>query len=843
MKNQLEPEYGAESSTPANDLEDHSFASLPKAVTPMMRQYLMVKQQHKDYMLFYRMGDFYELFFEDAIIAAEVLDITLTKRGKHLEEDIPMCGVPAHSAEPYLEKLIASGHRVAICEQVESPEEAKRRGGYKAVVKREVVRIVTPGTLIEEALLEGKQANYLLSIAHINDQISLAWSDISTGVFFVSTSTTATLSADLARLSPGEILVPRKLLEQHKIRESLSDWMPKTAPQPDSMFDTGRGEHRLCTFYNLQSLAGIGDFTKSEIAACGALLEYLEHTQKIHLPRLARPKRLKASNFMLIDASTRRNLEINISTSGERKNSLLAVMDKTITATGGRLLSLYLSSPLCNSEAINHRLDAVEFFTNNKDIREQTRTTLRSFPDIERALSRIFLSKGSPKDLVSIADGLIIALNVCDALTNLSAHLPKILRTAIGQMGNFGSLLTELRTALPREARMTLKEGGFINQGYNPQLDRLRDLQAHSTDKLLELQEKYRRLTGVSSLKITNNNVLGYFVEVKPSYSNKITDPIFEHRQTLGNAVRYTTPELRQMESELINCNERISQIELEIFASLCNKVMDQAEAISMTAQGVASIDLFSSLAQLAIDSKYARPNVDSSLEFHIEGGRHPVVERANRSEFIANGCNLNPGNNVWLITGPNMAGKSTFLRQNALICIMAQIGSFVPATSAHIGIVDKLFSRIGAADDISRGQSTFMVEMVETANILNNATPRSLIILDEIGRGTSTYDGVSIAWAVVEYIHNNIGNIPETKGCRTLFATHYHELTQLEDKLTGVVCYTMKVREWEGKVIFLHEVEKGRADRSYGIHVAELAGLPKAVTARAQEILKTLED
>jgi len=804
-------------------------------LTPMMQQYLQIKSEHRDYLLFYRMGDFYELFFDDAEVASQILDIVLTKRGKHQDQDIPMCGVPAHSSEYYLDKLILAGYKVAVCEQLERPEEAKKRG-YKSVVRREVTRIITSGTIVEEHLLESRRSNFLASISALDGKFAIAWIEITTGDFFVTLTSQATLIIDLARLLPKEIIIADKLYRDPKITDLLLEFQRIITTRAAIVFDQSRCHSRLLNFYKLKSLDGLGAFTPVEISAAGALVEYLEHTHKSNLPRLNKPKKLGSSSFIAIDASTRRNLEIECSTSGNKKASLLGVIDCTKTPVGSRLLALHISAPLCNPEIINRRLDSVEFFMNNSEMRTQMRTILPGFPDMERALSRIFIRKGSPRDLGLLRDGMALALQIAQTLHNSALELPQLLRMNLKQIGNFFDVLDTLTAALKQEVPPQIKEGGFIKMGYEPRLDALYDIKLNSRERTEALRDKYRIATGTTTLKISVNNVIGYFIDITPGQASKIKDDgFFIHKQTLGSSIRYTTLELKTLEEEILSCDQKIAQIELDIFEELCSKVIGIAEHLSQTAQGIAGIDVASSLAHLALERNYCRARVDDSANFCIEGGRHPIVEHSLKDLFIANSCNFSASEYLWLVTGPNMAGKSTFLRQNALICILAQAGSYVPARAAHIGVVDKLFSRIGAGDDISRGQSTFMVEMVETAAILNNATQRSLVILDEIGRGTATYDGLSIAWAVIENLHNTVK-------CRTLFATHYHELTDLEPVLPALACYTVEVKEWDGKVIFMHKIIPGKADRSYGVHVAELAGLPESVTIRAGELLTVLQ-
>lgn len=803
-------------------------------MTPMMQQYNSIKMAYDDCLLFYRMGDFYELFFDDAIKAAQILEIALTKRGKHNDEDIPMCGVPAHAYEHYLEKLIKSGMKIAICEQLETPDEAKKRG-YKAVVKREVVRVVTPGTVLEEKLLPGKQNIYLSSLVAADKTLAIAWIDISIGDFYVSTINGNVMMAELARLAPNEILVPEKLYADDKFRNMLHDYKSQLSVRPNNTFDFNRAQERLCNFFKVATIESFGDFNKAETIAIGSLLEYIEYTQKSLSIRLAFPKQVKYGHYMQIDESTRRNLELTASIHGNKKNSLLGVLDHTLTNMGGRLLQQQLTTPLCDKEAINTRLDNVECLINQMQLCTDIRLWMSHFPDMERALSRIHNQRATPKDLVDIREGLTIALQLAELLNFSDVELSTQLKMHIRVLGDFGDLLDTLTRACRKEVSPNFKGGNYIKPGYDAELDNIRNLAANGTEKLEELRANYQGLTEIPTLKINYNNVIGYFIDVTPLQSKKIANDLFIHKQTLGSSVRYTTIELQRLANDILSAEERANAMELEIFHKLCSMVLEFSDELGVICQAIAVVDVSSSLAYIANKMAYTRPIIDESTAFSITEGRHPIVETIHKNGFIANSCNLNQQKLI-LMTGPNMAGKSTFLRQNALIAIMAQMGSFVPAKAAHIGIIDRLFSRIGAGDDISRGQSTFFVEMNETAFILNNATAKSLVILDELGRGTSTYDGLAIAWAVIESLHNQHQS-------RTLFATHYHELTQLEVDLPQLQCCTMKVEEWDGKIIFMHEVIAGKADRSYGIHVAELAGIPREVTKRATELLKNFND
>ena len=810
------------------------------APTPMMAQYLEIKRAHPDDLLFYRMGDFYEMFFEDAEQAAAALDITLTKRGKHEGADIPMCGVPVHASESYLSRLIRKGIRVAVCEQTENPSEAKKRGA-KSVVRREVVRVVTPGTITEEALLDARRHNYLAAVAEASGALGLAWLDVSTGAFFAQPVDHAGLAAALARIEPGELLVPERLSGQPEFYDICSDFRDTLAVQSDSSFDSAAGRRRLEEIFAVKALDAFGDYGRAELAACGGIVAYVELTQKGKLPRLQPPRRMSGGEALEIDAATRRNLELVRTMNGARDGSLLSVIDRTVTGAGGRLLAAHLAAPLTDAAAIRARHDAVSWFADSSRAREDLRDRLRAVPDMARALTRLTIGRGGPRDLGAVRDGLTVAVDL-RALLEAAPDLAADTATAAADIGEHQVLIDRLACALADELPLISRDGGFIRDGYAPEFDTLRQLRDESRKHIAALQARYVEDTGIASLKIRHNNVLGYFIDVTTAQAEKMPmgeDSPFIHRQTLASAIRFTTVELGELEGKLAQAGERALAMELELFNDLVTETVARADAISLAADALARLDVSAALAALAIDRRYVRPRVDDSTAFAITGGRHPVVEAALAAArdggFVANDCDLADAHRLWLVTGPNMAGKSTFLRQNALIVILAQAGSFVPADAAHIGIVDRLFSRVGAADDLARGRSTFMVEMVETATILNQATDRSLVILDEIGRGTATFDGLSIAWATLENLH-------EVNRCRSLFATHFHELTSLTARLDALACHSMRVTEWEGDVVFLHEVIAGAADQSYGVHVAKLAGLPPAVVARAQEVLRILE-
>jgi DNA mismatch repair protein MutS len=825
-------------------------AAVPGDATPMMAQYLALKAAHADYLLFYRMGDFYELFFADAAKAAEALDIALTRRGKHLGEDIPMCGVPVHAAESYLEKLIRKGYRVAVCEQVEDPAEAKKRGS-KSVVRREVVRLVTPGTLTEDALLEARASNLLAALGRSAADFAIASADMSTGEFSVATVAREEIATELARLSPRELLIPDALLAQEDFSALFKSLGTALSPLPGSRFDSANGERALKTHYNMLSLDGLGAFARAELSAAGALIAYLELTQKGARVALQRIAHVSPSHFMGIDAATRRNLELTQTLSGQRSGSLLAGIDRTVTASGARLLAARLAAPLTDVKAIQSRHDAVEAFSKDSELRRHAREALRTAPDIARALGRLSVARGGPRDLANLRDGVkaaralqgnlreqALAGEAAEAIERLSQNIAAVAR-----------LSDRLEFLLVDEPPYLSRDGGFIRTGAHAPLDEMRSLRDESRRVIAGLEGKYRQTSGVGQLKIKHNGVLGYFIEVSQQHADKLMadKETFRHRQTMAGAVRFSTDELASLASRIAEAGDSALALEATLFDEMVMLSIEHGEALSAIADALGTLDVAASLGELAIAARYVRPKMDNGLSFAITRGRHPVVEAAlqaaNAGSFVPNDCDLSSNvqkngksARLWLVTGPNMAGKSTFLRQNALIAIMAQMGSFVPAEAAHIGIVDRLFSRVGAGDDLAAGRSTFMVEMVETAAILNQATPRSLVILDEIGRGTATYDGLAIAWAAAEHLH-------ETNKSRALFATHYHEMVALCERLKAMACYTMKVREWNDSIVFLHEVVSGVADRSYGIHVAKLAGLPDAVVARAEEVLRALEE
>ena len=821
--------------------------------TPMMEQFIEIKAANPDSLLFYRMGDFYELFFDDAEKASRALGIVLTKRGKHQGYDIPMCGVPVHAADDYLQKLIGLGFRVAVCEQIEDPAEAKKRGS-KSVVRRDVVRLVTPGTITEDKLLAPQEANFLMALGRVRggvqsaDSFALAWIDISTGTFRVAETSAERLAADIFRIDPKELIVADPVFQDADLRPLFDQLGRIASPQPPSLFDSTSAPARIARFYDVATPDSFGNFSRAELSAISGAVAYVEKTQKAERPPLARPERELAAATLFIDPSTRANLELVRTTSGGREGSLFTAIDRTVTGAGARLLAERLMSPLTGPEAINARLDSVSFFAVEERLCAALATGLRKMPDMPRALSRLGLNRGGPRDLGALAAGLVAARDVGALLDDTA--LPAELAAGLAAIRALPEALRiHLEAALDDTQPLLKRDGGFVRPGYDAELDEMRALRDQSRRVIAEMERALIDETGVRSLKIRHNNVLGYYIEVTANHQaamngSDAAKARFIHRQTMASAMRFTTTELAALETRIANAADRALSIELGVFDRLVAEVVENASAIRDGAAALAMFDVSVALARLAAAERYVRPVVDASLTFSVSGGRHPVVEQALRRAadypFVANDCNLSPGAGdrhgaIWLLTGPNMGGKSTFLRQNAVIAILAQMGSFVPAQSAHVGVVDRLFSRVGASDDLSRGRSTFMVEMVETAAILNQAGERALVILDEIGRGTATFDGLSIAWATVEYLH-------EKNRCRAIFATHFHEMTALSAKLPRLANVTMRVKEWEGDVVFLHEVASGAADRSYGVQVARLAGLPDAVVARARDVLHMLE-
>jgi len=796
------------------------------APTPMMAQYHRLKAEAGDALLFYRMGDFFELFFDDAKAAAACLDIALTKRGADAGEPIPMCGVPVHSAESYLARLIKGGHRVAIAEQTESPAEARKARGSKALVERAIIRLVTPGTLTEETLLDSGAANCLAAIGRAGDEWAIAAADISTGRFELVSCGTGEVAAELARLSPAETIADSSV---PGIRTSAGK----------GGFESGSGERALKSRFGVATLDGLGSPSRAELRAAGGLLAYLDATQKGAGILLDAPRRIGRSSYMAIDGASRESLELTRSINGSVAGSLLGEIDRCQTAGGRRLLAEDVAAPLIDRSAIEQRLSLVAWFHEDAIRRVRTRQALRAMPDFTRAVARLAAGRGSPRDLALLRDGLSAAGAMKRDLSG-EPDLPPLLDNLLPKLGGHDALVERLSRALVSSPPIDSSKGGYIAEGYDEELDRLRDAASNGRRAIAALEAKYRDSTAVSSLKIRHNAVLGYHVEVSARHADKLMAPDsgFTHRQTLAGVVRFNSPELHQEASKVVEAGAHALAAEAAHAEELTAFAVTSAAHLTATGDAIARIDVAASHAHRAAEGGWIQPQLTDQPCIEIEAGRHPVVEAALRNggeRFVANDLSMGPSDRLWLITGPNMGGKSTFLRQTALIAVLAQVGSFVPASRAKVGIVDRLFSRVGASDNLARGRSTFMVEMVETAAILAQATPRSLVILDEIGRGTSTYDGLAIAWAVVEAMHDQLK-------CRTLFATHYHELTRLAGRLDCLSLHHVRAREWKGDLVLLHEVAGGAADRSYGIAVAKLAGLPPTVVARAKSVLAKLE-
>ena len=810
--------------------------------TPMMEQYLTIKNKHKDALLFYRMGDFYELFFEDAIAASKALDITLTKRGKTNGMDIPMCGVPFHSADNYLPKLIKKGFNVAVCEQTETIEEAKSNL-KKGPLKREVVRIISPGTLTEDNLLDRNANNFLGAISDVNGSISISWVDVSTGCFKSrnlqkENNQKQLLTNLLLRMNFSEILVS-DAMELNIISE---EWHPIITKQSSSLFHYSSCLQQICSYFSIMSLEGIGKFSDGEVIAAGVLLSYLKLTQCGKLPILSMIKNELENNFLEIDYFTQKSLEILSNLSGETNGSLITSLDETKTAGGARLLKQRITEPFYKVVEIEKRYNLINWFVNNDIDIFKLQNNLENIPDIERSLSRISLLRGSPKDLSILCNGLLNVKQIYEIIISFKDRLNQasLLNNIFNQISVDYSLFEDIKNSLKKDLPLSTKEGGFIRDGYDDNLDKLRNLRNNELEEITKLQNKYSDLTNVNSLKIKYNRMLGYHIEVRAVHDKSLRDKdIFIHRQTTAQTSRFTTIELNEAENQLINSYDKSISIEMDIFKNFTNQIINEGKKILDIASAISELDIGIMVVKQSKDRDYVCPKILENKTLEIIDGRHPVVETKMKlleNSFISNDCILNKDDFLWLITGPNMAGKSTYLRQNALIVIMAQAGLFVPAKEANIGVFDKIFSRVGASDDLAKGQSTFMIEMIETSLILNTASEKSLVILDEIGRGTATFDGLAIAWSVLDYLHNKIKP-------RTLFATHYHELTSLKEDLNHLSCHKMSIKEWNNSIIFMHKIIEGEADKSYGIHVAQLAGLPFEVIKKATQLLSKLEN
>jgi DNA mismatch repair protein MutS len=812
-----------------------------------MVQYLAAKEAHPDALLFFRMGDFYELFFDDAKAAAAALDIALTKRGQHMGQDIAMAGVPAHSAEAYLAKLVRKGFKVAICDQTEDPAEARKRGS-KAVVRRDVVRIITPGTITEDALLDPRASNRLAGIAFAGGglEAALAWADVSTGEFGVMSAPVQRLIDEASALSIGELVVVDSDLEK-PVAKAIAAVCGTISPRPAARADAKGARRMLEDGFGVQTLDGFGTFQKAELSALGLVYDYVRLTQAGNAPRLSPPKRFETAGIMAIDPATRASLELDRTSRGTREGSLLTAIDRTKTAPGGRLLAERINRPLLDLDQINNRLDEVSFLHARPDLRETLRGHLARAPDLFRALSRLELGRGGPRDLASIC----AALRVGDEIAaSLPIDLPNPLDGArqtlsLSQSAGVSKLCALLSSMLVPEPGYLARDGGFVAHGFDAALDDMRTLSSDTLRVLANLQAEVSEASGLP-LKVRNNAVLGYFIEATPRQAESLMTPplnaMFVHRQTTANAVRFTNSRLMELDAAISRAGQSALARELMLWDEAVAQVTALEAPLRQIGETLAALDVAAGLAQWADEANAVRPQLEDSTRFEAIGARHPVVEQALRKSgdvFTANNCCLDgaglDGARLTLVTGPNMAGKSTYLRQNALLAILAQAGSFVPAERFALGLVDRVFSRVGASDDLSRGRSTFMVEMVETATILNRAGPRAFVILDEIGRGTATYDGLAIAWAVAEHLH-------ETNQSRALFATHYHELTALSERLTACSNVSLRAREWNGDLVLLHEVVSGAADRSYGVQVAKLAGLPPRAVARARTVLGRLE-
>ncbi len=800
--------------------------------TPMMQQYLLTKQEYKDCILFYRLGDFYEMFFEDAVIASKELELTLTGKNCGMEERAPMCGVPHHALEGYLNKLVAKGHKVAICEQVEDPKLAK------GIVKREVIRIVTPGTNMDiQALDEGKN-NYIMSIAYLGDRYGISLADVSTGDYFVTeVDSERKLMDEIHKSAPAEIICNESFYMSGADLSDLEHRLGITiyALEP-WYFSDETAKSALREHFKAESLEGLGlaDYDCGVIAA-GALLRYLYETQKNSLSHISAIRPYSTGKYMLIDSSTRRNLElVETLREKQKRGSLLWVLDKTKTAMGARMLRSYVEQPLIDRDAITKRQDAIGELNENVITRDELREYLAPIYDLERLVTKVTYLSANPRDLISFKNSIGMLPHIKTLLADFSGEQ---LREIFSDLDTLEELHQLIDRSIGEDPPISVRDGGILKDGYSKEVDSYRSAKTEGKTWIAELEAKEREKTGIKNLKIKYNKVFGYYLEVTNSYKNLVPD-YFTRKQTLANAERYITPELKELEDMILGAEDKLINLEYELFCEVRDRIAAEVIRIQRTAKAIAKLDVFASLAVTADQNHYCRPKITENGVIDIKGGRHPVVEKMIDNDlFIENDTYLDNGSHrISIITGPNMAGKSTYMRQTALIVLMAQIGSFVPASSADIGIVDRIFTRVGASDDLASGQSTFMVEMTEVANILRNATSHSLLILDEIGRGTSTFDGLSIAWAVVEHISN-----PKLLGAKTLFATHYHELTELEGKLNNVNNYCIAVKEKGDDIVFLRKIVKGGADKSYGIQVAKLAGVPNTVIERAKEIVEQL--
>lgn len=794
-------------------------------LTPMMQQYMEIKEQHKDKIIFFRLGDFYEMFFDDALTASRELEITLTGRDCGMEERAPMCGIPYHAAENYISKLISKNYKVAICEQVEDPAVAK------GIVRREVIRIVTPGTITESTMLDEKSNNYLMAVYSSDKTTAIAYIDLSTGEFYCTQADLAeqqNMLSEINRLGPSEAICNNRQSEE---------MLPKEAALMDAdYFDLSECDRRLKRQFGITSLEGLGIDSEELVRSTGAVLLYLDEIQKVALNNINNIKHYSISSYMMLDINTRRNLELVETMRGKnRKGALISVLDKTSTSMGGRRLKAWIEKPLLNPKEINDRLDGVQELYNEFLLREELKEYLKGIYDLERLGSRIALGSANARDLIAFKNSVINLPHIKNLINNCTSEILSNMYEGLDPLQDIYELIEK---SIIEDAPIALKEGNLIKKGINPDLDKLKEGALNGKQWIAELEQKEREKSGIKSLKIGYNKVFGYFIDITKSNLSLVPD-YFIRKQTLANSERYITPELKELEDMVLGAEEKLIELEYQIFIDIRSQIAQHIKRIQETASQLSTLDCLCSLAEVAQKNGYNRPEVNSGDKIFIKDGRHPVVEaQSNAVKFVPNDTDLDTDDNrMLIITGPNMAGKSTYMRQVALITLMAQIGSFVPASKSIIGAVDRIFTRVGASDDLASGQSTFMVEMSELANIINNATNRSLIILDEIGRGTSTFDGLSIAWSVVEHISNS-----ENIGAKTLFATHYHELTELEGKIEGIKNYCISVEEKGKDIVFLRKIIRGGANGSYGIHVARLAGIPEGILERSIEILGNLE-
>ena len=812
--------------------------------TPMMLQYLEVKDRHKEYLLFYRMGDFYELFFEDAKIAAKDLGIALTKRGKLDDEDIPMCGVPYHSVQTYLSRLIKLGHKIAIAEQFENKDQQNLDNKPPKIISRDVVRIITPGTLLDETILDSKNYNFLASVFLLKGELSAAWVDMTTGVFKLKNLNSKNFDYELFELlhkvNPREIITTEIVTQNKLLEKNFQSWKDKITLVPETSFDKKNNIHKLKTFFKLHSLNSLNDLNDTGICAAGALISYLQLTQKDNIPNILDIDVLKNNQFMEVDYTSSQSLELFQRINGERKGSLLDTIDFTVSPSGARMLKEYLKNPLLDKVDINKRLDYVEVFVENNFSVEKIREALKGAPDLDRTLSRVSANTNNPKDMLVISNFIEKSNNAFNIILSLKENILSNLVPDKGIRSTMDSLYSLINKNISEFTPISVNDGGVIKNNVSEELDKLRNIKEFQKKEIIKLQLHYSEATGINNLRIKFNNIHGYFIETNNKNAPKLLESEeinFQLVQNTLNASRFQTEELKKISIDIDNSVIKAIDIEKKLYSSLCNKVLEIFSILNQLSKSSAYIDVLTNYAFISVKRNYCRPIFNNSKSLEIVQGRHPVVEeslRKNGNQFISNDCILKESQRTWLMTGPNMAGKSTFLRQVAVITIMSQIGCFVPAKSVNMSVIDKIYTRVGASDDLSQGLSTFMTEMVETSRILRGATENSLVILDELGRGTSNSDGLSIAWAVLEFILKK-------KKCLTLFATHYKELTDIKEKNSEIILKTLQTKEWEGSIVFMYNVINGVSKSSYGLHVAKLAGIHNSIINRAKEILKNI--